>query len=134
MLTKTILPNLPRPILRWLLRREIFVRKWLQDWLLRVAIGQAYREFEQRYPRWAASLFDEYFLRGSAAPLLARYAQPFDPPTPKELAAAWFRQLGPMGSGIVKRRLNDASWVSAEFLWLLEAELQRYEMTGTMAK
>jgi hypothetical protein len=128
MLLKLILTILPFSILKWLLRRKILLRKWLRRPLLQVATRHAYRKFEKQYPTWAASLFDEYFLQGSAAPLLDRYAQPFNPPTPKELALAWFDQLGPLAPKSFRRRLNEVSWVAADFLWILEAELRQYEL------
>jgi hypothetical protein len=51
-------------------------------------VQRAYRQFAQRYPRWANSLFDEYFLKHAAQEALTRGLL-----RPEALADAWTRQL-----------------------------------------
>lgn len=85
-----------KTFLVWAIQAETKIRHWLQQLMLRRAVAQAFQEFLMTHPRWAASLFDEYFLKGSAEPLLARYLESTIPPTPAELAAIWANQLGPM--------------------------------------
>ena len=69
MLTRMFLVKLPSYIFRWILSQEARLHLWLQHLLLPIAVTDAYRCFADQYPRWANSLFDEYFLAGSAAPI-----------------------------------------------------------------
>ncbi|MFN8459612.1 MAG: hypothetical protein U0401_34030 [Anaerolineae bacterium] len=115
-----------------------FLPEWItqetkfQGWLRRLKLSQAlsstYQKFSQRHPRWVASLFDEYFLRGQAAPLLARYAQSVEElPTATELANAWFDQLGLLMSSPSQERRTEVIAVAGDFLGVLDAEWRRLE-------
>ena len=105
--------------------QETKFRGWLRRLRLSLAVSRAYQKFSERHPRWAASLFDEYFLRGQATPLLARYAQSAEPPTATQLAHAWFDQFGLMMSPPSKARRTEVIAVVGDFLGALEAELRR---------
>ena len=104
---------------------EAGFRAWLQHLLLQTAVSSAYHTFAQEHPFWAASLFDEYFLRGQAAPLLARYLQTESLPTPNELAKAWFDQFGPLWPRAATRSDTEVTKVASDFLQVLNAELCR---------
>ena len=106
--------------------QETKFQGWLRRLRLSLAVSSAYQKFSERHPRWVASLFDEYFLRGQAAPLLARYAQSAEPPTATQLAHAWFDQFGLMMSPPSKERRTEVIAVAGDFLGVLEAELRRF--------
>lgn len=72
-------------------------------------------------------MFDEYFLRGQAAPLLARYTQSVEASTATELAKAWFDQFGLMMSPPSKERQREVVALAADFLGVLDAEWRRLE-------
>lgn len=57
------------------------------------AVHRAYRRFARQRPRWAYSLFDDYFLLESAAPVLRSIEQKGRWPTAYELALAWYAQF-----------------------------------------
>lgn len=128
MLINTILASVPQRFFHWLLDQEIKLRIWLQHLILRQAVAQAFQKFILRHPRWAASLFDEYFLISKAEPLLIRYLQSAMPPTANELAAAWADQLGPTAPAWFSPRCLDTALAAADFLKYLEAELQNYKI------
>ena len=118
---------------QWSLQQEMKLRGWLQQLILKLAILQAFRKFVLRHPRWAASLFDEYFLMGQAAPLLARYVQSATLPTPAELVTLWADQLGPLAPSPYSPRRLEAQLVAADFLKFLESELRHYQVPFTPA-
>ncbi len=113
---------------QWMLGQELKLRLWLQQLILRLAVLQAFRKFARSHPRWAASLFDEYFLTGQAAPLLTRYVQTGLLPSADELAMAWADQLGPLAPSPYSLRRTEAKLAAADFLRYLETELQKYQM------
>ena len=112
-------------ILAKLLLLETRFRTWLHRLMLQTAVSSAYQTFAEIHPRWATSLFDEYFLRGQAAPLLARYLQTESLPTPNELAKAWFDQFGPLWPRAATRSATEVTQVASDFLQVLNAELCR---------
>lgn len=128
MLTKAILTTNATQFFQWLWRQELNIRSWLQQLILKLAIIQAFRKFVLCHPRWAASLFDEYFLMGQAAPLLTRYAQSARLPTPDELVTVWADQLGPLAPSPYSLRRTEAALAAADFLCYLEAELRKYQV------
>lgn len=123
MLNKRTLSKSLGHILSKLLRLETRFRGWLDRVRLQLAVSSAYQKFAETHPRWAASLFDEYFLRGQAAPLLARYVQAADPPTPVELARAWFDQFGPLLPASARGNGGEVTEAASDFLQVLRAEL-----------
>lgn len=54
----------------------------------RRAVQRAYKQFARRYPRWAQSLFDEYFVNNTAQDVFTSGLL-----RPRDLAEAWTRQL-----------------------------------------
>ncbi len=120
-----VIANVSSYSLGWILKQETKIHQWLERLTLQTAIAHAYKPFSEQHPRWAASLFDEYFLNGSAAPLLRRYLHSTEPLAPSELANAWFNQLGPMCSSIFKRGTAEANQIAADFLSRFEAELKK---------
>ena len=122
-----LLASAPR-FVRWLLHQEIKLQRKLRLLTLDLAVKQAFQKFRVLHPHWADSLFDEYFLTGQAAPILARYLQRRNPPTPAELAAAWFEELSPITSARFSCQRNEVTTVATDFLCLLEAELRTYQM------
>ena len=103
---------------------ESQVRTWLQSLVFERALGRAYVNFADTYPRWADSFFDEHFVRRTAKPLLSRYLHPSStlPPSPIELASLWADQFR-IDDPARKYRAN-VTPVAAHFLGCLEAELQ----------
>ncbi len=104
--------------------RKTKVRYWLQSCVFRVALDCAYSQFADRYPHWVTCLFDEHFLKHSAAPLLRHYRQYAGPPSPTELAKAWDKQLGPASAAVRERRIAELTPAAADFLECLMAELR----------
>jgi len=71
--------------------------RWQQEpdrLAFRIALARACATFARNYPQWTASLFEESFLPGRAAPLLARCLLRDAPPDPAELATVWAEQRG----------------------------------------
>jgi hypothetical protein len=101
------------------------LRNWLQNRAFRTALHQAQQQFARQYPEWTASLFDEYFLKHNAAPLLVHYLQHAAPSTPLELATTWDEHLGPASATVRQRRIAELTPAAADFLRSLEANLQR---------
>ncbi|MDW8233435.1 MAG: hypothetical protein RMJ54_11690 [Roseiflexaceae bacterium] len=87
---------------------------------LQTALAKAYTSFAQQHPEWVAALFDETFLTGPAAPLLATLLTRRGNPAPEDLARRWCDHLGPKAA---PRHLADATDAAAAFLTMLEAEL-----------
>ncbi|WP_298405995.1 hypothetical protein, partial [uncultured Chloroflexus sp.] len=87
------------------------------------ALEKAYTTFSDRYPDWKASLFDEHFLRGAAAPVLAQLLTRRGQPDPADLACKWVQHLGHQDPQAWPR-LSDATRAAADFLDRLEAELK----------
>jgi hypothetical protein len=96
---------------------------WLRGLFFRMALKRAYTSFAGYYPQWAASLFDEHFLRHGAALLLASYKQNGTLPQASELALVWDDQLGPTTAAIRERRMAELIPVAADFLDWLAVEL-----------
>ncbi|MDW8373907.1 MAG: AAA family ATPase [Planctomycetota bacterium] len=87
---------------------------------LQTALAKAYTSFAQQHPEWVAALFDETFLTGPAAPLLATLLTRRGNPAPEDLARRWCDQLG---HAVAPDRLTAATRAAADFLTMLEAEL-----------
>jgi hypothetical protein len=106
------------------------LRAWLgrdrTQLALQRSLARAMGTFAEQQPEWAASLFDETFLSGPAAPILARCLTPTGAPDPEELATAWATQFG-TGEAARQRAVNDASTAAGEFLRLFEAELRQQD-------
>lgn len=111
----------------WMLRQETWLRQRLQRRILRTAQQRAFQHFAQRYPHWADSLFDDFFLTHGAAPLIAGYLIPSHRPTAAELAKAWAAQCPSPRSSPQPLDLTEATYVAAAFLRMLDAELKPYE-------
>src|SRR5712691_2755647 len=79
----------------------------------REALKYAYRSFYLQYPDLADSLFDEYFLQHSAAPILARCLLTTNLPDPSELVQVWAEQLG---QPLRKANVNRLTHAAADFL------------------
>lgn len=88
----------------------------------RRAFGVTYAKFTKKYPGLPASLFDDQFLRRSAAPILAQCLQPENPPHGEALAAAWAEQL-PLASR--SSYISEIAIAASEFLSTLERELRQ---------
>jgi hypothetical protein len=122
MLSETILKNL----LVGVMRLEEGFRTWLERLMLYWAIERAHRKFARRYPRWADSLFDRYFIQVVAGPLLVQSFQAGELPAPAELGQAWVSQLGPVAARWSETAPADVVAAAADFLDGLEAELACY--------
>ncbi len=88
------------------------------------ALARAYVAFARQYPDLTASLFDETFLKGPAAPLLAQLLTRRGRPDPADLARRWAQHLGRRDPNAWPR-LSEATRAAADFLTWLEAELAR---------
>jgi hypothetical protein len=75
-----------------------------------------------QHPRWAASLFDEHFLRRHAAPLLRRRIDGGSAVAPEELGAAYVAQLY-WPAQLHEFDFGGLTAVAADFLRSLDAEL-----------
>jgi hypothetical protein len=106
------------------------LRSWLARRLLDRAIARAYRQFARRHPRWAESLFDEYFLTHAAAPLLSYPRRP----TPAELARAWAAQFALPPVSWPNGSPDEAVLVAADFLCYLDDELDRIAIGWPVAQ
>lgn len=110
-----------------IMKIENIVTSWLerkyQQRTYRQAVSRAYSIFAQRYPEWAASHFDEYFLTHDAAFLLARIGQGVTSPRPFTLAYVWSYQMTWFKEETRQRLIAELTPVAADFLRLLEAEL-----------
>ena len=111
----------------WMLRQETWLRLQLQRWIVRSAQQRAFQHFARRYPHWADSLFDDFFLTHAAAPLIAGYLIPYHRPTAVELANAWAAQCPEPRSSTQPLDLTEATHVAAAFLRMLDAELEPYQ-------
>lgn len=110
----------------WMLRQETGLRQRLQRRVLRRAQRRAFQQFARRYPHWAESLFDDFFLTHDAAPLIAGYLMPYRRPTAAELAKAWAAQC-PSPRSSPPLDLTEVTQVAAAFLRTLDAELEPYQ-------
>jgi hypothetical protein len=88
------------------------------------AVKNAYAKFVPKYPAWAESLFDMYFLTHVAAPILEEYARSGTSEAIRALAGAWVDQLA-WYSKAREQRINEVMPIAAAFLCLLEAELMQ---------
>lgn len=86
------------------------------------ALARAYTAFARQYPDLTASLFDETFLTGPAAPVLAQLLARRGQPDPADLARLWAKQLGHHDPDPWPR-LAEATRSVADFLAWLEAGL-----------
>jgi AAA ATPase domain len=106
------------------------VRRWLgrdpQQLAFQAALASALATFADQHPDWAASLFDQHFLSGPAAPLLARCLTSSGAPEAEDLAAAWADQLG-SDQATREEWIAKATPVAAHFLHTLEKELRHRE-------
>jgi hypothetical protein len=97
---------------------------WLRYLAFQAALTGAYRRFAERYEDWVDCFFDKHFVHRKAKSLLARYLQPFDPPAPNELVTLWVDQF-PVDH-VAQNYMADLTPVAADFLKLLETEMERY--------
>ncbi len=88
-----------------------------------LAFTRSYAAFSQHHAQWTNALFDEPFLTGSAAPLLARCLLRDNPPSGAELAAAWADHLA-LSDQTRAKWLAEATTVAGDFLATLERELR----------
>jgi hypothetical protein len=128
------LPARLRSASEYLVTWAIHATRWLQGWLEQLLVQQAsawaYVRFARAYPRWAQSLFDDYFLRHTAAPLLRRAVRPQQHPTAVELAQAWWAQLARPAAEGQEDQLAEVIPVAAAFLAELDAELTVVRAAG----
>ncbi|GMR10366.1 MAG: hypothetical protein BMS9Abin28_1187 [Anaerolineae bacterium] len=96
-----------------------------QRWGFEAAVLRANRRFDRDHPEWSAALFDDHFLRGRAAPILARYLDGPASANPDELAEAWMQQLWvqPDKKKSLKRQ---AIPMATRYLLCLEEEVQAH--------
>jgi hypothetical protein len=117
-----------RKIMNPIMKIENIVTSWLarkyQQRAFRQAVSRAYTIFAQRYPEWAASHFDEYFLTHDAAFLLDRIGQGVASPGPFALAYVWSHQMTWFKEETRQRLIAELTPVASDFLRLLEAELR----------
>jgi hypothetical protein len=83
--------------------------------------------------RYTESLFDEYFLRTHAAPLIQPIFEQQRWPTPQELALAWHAQFGDAPSTCTLPNLRGAVAVAAAFLAALRHEWPEHERAHTQS-
>lgn len=91
-------------------------------WAYEAAVNRTARWFAGEYPDWSAALFDQHYLQGRAAPILARCVSGPLVPDPDELARAWVEQFAipePRRSELVR----SATPIAARFLLQLRQEL-----------
>jgi hypothetical protein len=121
-LTEQVLIHITRVVFRWI-PPETKVQTWLKSLAFRSSLKRAYRTFACHYPQWVDVLFDEHFVRHTAAPLLTRYLrQHSTPPSPIELAIAWSDQFA-TGSP-TRKHISQLTPAAIDFLGWLETELQ----------
>lgn len=84
----------------------------------RRAVRRAYRQFARRYPRWAQSLFDEYFVEHIAADVLTSGLL-----HPRALAEAWTRQVRYRNEAQRRRHVRQILPVAETFVRLVRAEM-----------
>jgi hypothetical protein len=105
------------------------VRGWLgrdpRKVALEVALARTDARFADRYPQWHASFFDDVFLGGPAAPLLACALTRTEPVRPAELAQAWAQHLGGQTG---QRTTVDIEPAAADFLRWWREELGRHDV------
>lgn len=87
----------------------------------RQALARANAIFARRYPRWANSLFDEYFIRHRAQDVLQKNGNV----PPKKLAEAWTRQLAYSDEAKRRRHVVQVTPVAEAFLQLVRAEMKQ---------
>ena len=78
-------------------------------------LEETYRELAASEPKYTSMLFDEHFLRGAAAPVLARILVPGPSPAPDELVRAWHAQFSAESTSHDAELLALASRFIAEF-------------------
>ena len=89
----------------------------------RKALSNSWRTFKDTHPEWSASFFDEAFMKGRAAPVLARCLARDGPPEPFELAAAWADQF-PSARETRHEHIEEAQKPASDFLQTLTTELR----------
>lgn len=114
------------------------IKQVVQNWLgwknqrqaYRQAVTRAYTTFARQYPEWAASHFDEPFLRHDAAPLLLRVGYGVASTQGFALAVVWSRQMTWPREVIRQEFIAELTPIAADFLRMLEAELHLQETVG----
>lgn len=89
--------------------------------LLERTIRRTYAGWMARFPRWANSGFDEYFLLNDAMPLLSAMLTGAQRPDPAQLARKWASAYC-LTEVLAQRALVEATPVAADFLARLEIE------------
>jgi hypothetical protein len=88
----------------------------------RRAVRRAYKRFARQHPRWANSLFDEYFLSNDALPILMTAQRTQTWPVALDLALAWLAQFRQGRCGHTPAQVAAALPVATAFLDCLQAE------------
>jgi len=107
-------------------KARIWLGRDAQRMAFKLSFVRAYSAFVDTYPTRVDELFDETFLRGRAAPLLALCLTRDGEPAPTDLAAAWADQLGLQGEAR-RQYVAELTPVSAFFLQQLVNELRARE-------
>lgn len=84
----------------------------------RRAVRRAYKQFARCYPRWAQSLFDEYFVEHTASDALTSGLL-----RPRVLADAWTRQLRYRNEAQRRCHARQILPVAEIFVKLVQAEM-----------
>ena len=84
----------------------------------RHAVQRAYAQFARRYPRWAQSLFDAYFVNHIAQELLTTGLL-----RPRALAEAWTQQIRYRDESQRRRHICQLMPVAQIFVRLVRAEM-----------
>ena len=110
------------------------VRGWLgrdpQQLAVAIALTKAEARFIERHPRWYAGLFDQTFLGGAAAPLLARALTRTELVTGADLAHLWGQTA--IGGETGARYAAELVGPADDFLDFWVEELGRHEVFRQM--
>lgn len=109
-----------KPTVQWMLFQENKLHNFLEAWAVNTALPEAVQSFTQAYPRWANSLFDQYFLTHKAATMLIHYNRLTRDHMTTELAKLWLSEMGPRAT---QHHQPEAEAAAGAFLQCLEAKL-----------
>ncbi len=131
MLAEALLAAVTEAVFGYLLEKADLagrVRQWLGQDPSRLAfqraLGRAYIALARQYPEWTASLFDQNFLAGPAAPELAQLLTRSGRPDPAIIARRWAAYLGITDLDRWAGRLRELTAVCADLIHYLESELK----------
>ena len=108
----------------WLRQQEVNLHYWRKQRILKQAISRAYRKFAKRHPRWAASLFDEYFLMANVPSLMISETLEERSSVADELVVAWANQLTSISFSPERLKHSEIRSVVIDFLADLANELR----------